>query len=591
MPDPITFVSLQELGHPKPRIEEAIQLVRTLNKEAALTLVTRINVDLCLAGLSRDPETRNKTQERIISNIISERRLNELKEKVRAARVDQRPLVHRAQLLLAIKLILAFAQDNGGNQFRTRDEGDVLGELALIINSLFDFENLRGLDAPTLAREVAAQMSPLFELNNPEPLGNGMIRMHTMLGELYTPHSWQKVLRTDVPNVAGQLERIFTIATGMNFTEAQDLTFAIHAFYNGHAAEILAGTKDLVMRPDHADNAVSARWLRRCLDNASFDLDTVRVDSVDRGRPYLLDYTLLRQYPIWRINPDQYVCIDPYFVVERLVGGTYWTIINALAGPTPEDAARTLACSRLWGRLFEAYVLRTLADIYGTSPLSPYRPQPCYDDGEEAFDASIQIGTTLIVVQIKGLYTPLQAKASGTGTEFFAGINDKFGIERGAALEQHVRNIGLVFARDAARRRHIDTIPRDHVRSIIPVVITQEPLLRFGLVTNVLADAFAAALAAGEPLLGDIAVHHPIFLAIDELASLAPYLIVGDLSLAEALRVKGRGAELLSFWEAFRQEYLVSGKLPHRDNHLLEERWHELSTAALERFANGYYGQ
>ena len=37
-------------------------------------------------------------------------------------------------------------------------------------------------DAPTLAREVAAQMSPLFELNNPEPLGNGMIRMHTMLG-------------------------------------------------------------------------------------------------------------------------------------------------------------------------------------------------------------------------------------------------------------------------------------------------------------------------------------------------------------------------------------------------------------------------
>jgi hypothetical protein len=186
MPDPITFVSLQELGHPKPRIEDAIQLVRTLNKEAALTLVTRMNVDLCLAGLSRDPETRNKTQERIISNIIAERRLNELKEKVRAARVDQRPLVHRAQLLLAIKLILAFAQDNGGNQFRTRDERDVLGELALIINSLFDFENLRGLDAPTLAREVAAQMSPLFELNNPEPLGNGMIRMHTMLGELYT---------------------------------------------------------------------------------------------------------------------------------------------------------------------------------------------------------------------------------------------------------------------------------------------------------------------------------------------------------------------------------------------------------------------
>src|SRR5688572_25566777 len=107
-----------------------------------------MNVDLCLAGLSRDPQTRNKTQERIISNIIAERRLNELKEKVRTARVDQHPLVHRAQLLLAIKLILAFAQDNAETSFVPVMNATSWENWQLITNSLFDFENLTGLDAP-----------------------------------------------------------------------------------------------------------------------------------------------------------------------------------------------------------------------------------------------------------------------------------------------------------------------------------------------------------------------------------------------------------------------------------------------------------
>ena len=49
MPEPITFVSLQELGYPKPTVADAVQLVRPLNKRAALTLLARLNVDLCLA--------------------------------------------------------------------------------------------------------------------------------------------------------------------------------------------------------------------------------------------------------------------------------------------------------------------------------------------------------------------------------------------------------------------------------------------------------------------------------------------------------------------------------------------------------------
>jgi hypothetical protein len=234
--------------------------------------------------------------------------------------------------------------------------------------------------------------------------------------------------------------------------------------------------------------------------------------------------------------------------------------------------------------------LRTFIDIYGDSPLSPYRPHPSYEDGEEAFDAIVQADTTLILVQIKGLYTLVQAKTSGTGDAFFAGINDKFGLEHGGALEQHLRNIVAVFARDSARRRTVTTIPVTQVRSLIPVVITQEPLLRFGLVTKILADAFMTAVAEAEPLVDTVTVQRPVFVSIDELESLVPYLVAGDLTLVQALRVKtGNTHPLLSFWEAFQEEYLLSGRLSRRENQLLKARFSAISSAALQRFEMGYY--
>jgi hypothetical protein len=117
-------------------------------------------------------------------------------------------------------------------------------------------------------------------------------------------------------------------------------------------------------------------------------------------------------------------------------------------------------------------------------------------------------------------------------------------------------------------------------------------LLRFGLVTTILADVFLAAVAQAEPLIGNVTVQRPVFVSVDELESLAPYLLAGDLTLGQALRVKtGNAQQLLSFWEAFRQEYLTPGKLQHRDNLLVEARFAAIGEAALRRFETGCYGQ
>lgn len=67
-----------------------------------------------------------------------------------------------------MKLIALFGTPTGGNTLDRRDDLDVIGELTLIINSMFDFESFEAArDDQGRISEVAMQMRPLFELNNP----------------------------------------------------------------------------------------------------------------------------------------------------------------------------------------------------------------------------------------------------------------------------------------------------------------------------------------------------------------------------------------------------------------------------------------
>jgi hypothetical protein len=110
----------------KPRIEDAIAIAKTLNREAALTVLARFNIDSCLATIGGNPSIRSDVQSKIISQTISERRRQELAEKLQGSKLHERPLVHRAQLLVAMKLVMAFGKDSGGNKLERRDDLDNL---------------------------------------------------------------------------------------------------------------------------------------------------------------------------------------------------------------------------------------------------------------------------------------------------------------------------------------------------------------------------------------------------------------------------------------------------------------------------------
>jgi hypothetical protein len=80
--------------------------------------------------------------------------------------------------MAALRLVAAYAQAEGGNKLESRDDFDVLGELALILNSVRDpaGEQLTPCD-------IGAQIAPSREIENHPDLGLTLVRIERMLIE------------------------------------------------------------------------------------------------------------------------------------------------------------------------------------------------------------------------------------------------------------------------------------------------------------------------------------------------------------------------------------------------------------------------
>jgi hypothetical protein len=128
-------------------------------------LLVRFNIEVALGQLGRSGPLQNEIQRQIIGQIISVKRLRQFRERFGDIRVDERPLMHHAQILTMLRLVIAFGDPVGGNALLARDDFDAIGELALTVNSLFDFGAIATLkDELAVAKQVASELGPGFEV-------------------------------------------------------------------------------------------------------------------------------------------------------------------------------------------------------------------------------------------------------------------------------------------------------------------------------------------------------------------------------------------------------------------------------------------
>ena len=473
-----SFVSLDELGYPRASVREVVQMARRVNRDAGLVVLGMFNLVQSMATaegvLTGRFDARVEAQERLLAQSLSARRLLELRDKLGAASLLDRPLLHRAQLLVTIKLIARYGRPVGGIDFARRDDLDLVGEMALAINSLYDF----GVSSSEPAHSIAAALAPTLELENPPRPDRSLVRTEFMLEA-----AMQRAAATNP--LARNLERIFVLMTGLNFEQFRDMTFAVFSFYGGRKITDMIAHQALAhLNPLSAENIVSARHLRGFLRHVSVAFGEIpgMAEPAHEGARYLLDMTPFRRTPVWRFADDDFFCLDPAFLLERLGPGFYWSVMDAL------DDERRRDFSSLWGLLFQEYALELLRVVY--PPQSNILvSQPHFETpNEEAFDAILDFGGGIIALEIKGPLIPIAAKYSGDPADFFAGIDSKFGDVEGGAVRQLAVNLKHAFSSHPSRR--LRGFPDRHLQEIFPVVVVQDPILKLGLSTKPLVQSF-----------------------------------------------------------------------------------------------------
>lgn len=581
-------IDLPLIGDPKPSFREVVQIAKRINRDLGTKMLAQMNLFLAVAAiqedLERDNHARWKIQERLIATTVSEERLQQLKHHLRAAHLRENVIFHRAQLLAAIKLVALFGDPVAGNKLESREDLNVVTELALAINSLLNFGPIPdGTEA--VVRHLAPQLAPARELENVPRIDHAIVRSHLMLGPILDA-------KRDLP-LASELEQLFVFLTrGFAFEPFQNVLFGAFAYFQSLSlTDLPKFQREAFMNPHAPNNIIAGPLLEQFLANLALDAGDIPglVPAIKDERALFFDQTFFRANPVWRYSPEHYLCVDLCFVVEKLASGFYWAVNKALAVDDSQSSrSRTYSFSRLWGRLFEDYVIQQLSTAYPAASRqlveTPFFEQPY----EEAFDAIVLEGANAIVIQIKGTFVRSEAKYSGHFEPFFRGISEKFGNLPGAAIRQLVSSTRNTFC--LPRRRRLPTVPVKEIRVVWPVIIALEPIMGFGLSSRLIIERFVHRARKVIPQ-AYTSIRPPVLLEIEDLEVLIPHLIAGEFTFTDVLREKlGEDqTHIYSFHDFYWGHFVPSRKLPFKKNPLIEGLYHDLGERSLDRFRSGLF--
>jgi len=572
----LAHISIDQLGYRRASIRDVVQLATGLNREAALIILGIYNLSLSLASVRTATlgtlADRYEAQRALFRLSLSETRLTEIKAHFGDAQLLRVPLFHRQQLLTLIKLVAKFGRGAGGNRLQKRDDFNVLGELALLTNSLWTISS----NDEDAGDRIAPDLAVSFEVENPPSIAESMMLAASVLGTHLDSIKIHDAF-------ARRLEQTFVFSTGLNFQELLDLTFAVWSYYSSMpVTALIEDQRKAHFNPLNPDNIIAGRHLRRILDTQAIvfgEVPGVQFGNADSVR-FRYNHTPLRMKPFWKFGDDNYLCIDPAFLQEKLSSGVYWTIMNAL---DPEDGNHF---ARLWGRLFERQLWMILESIYASDRV--WRSPRYLDNGDEAFDAVLDYGSHLVVCQAKSTFVPVDAKYSGNSEVFFEGMESRYGDEPHAVLRQVRENLVSCFG--LAGRRVVEQIRGRKFREVIPIVVYQEPILEFGLVSRRFTTRFERELKDLLFVL-DLHVRPVVFIHISDFHLIAQYIRDGDFSLVDLLHSKlsDDPNHVLSLGEFFKERFRKSLPPSSKRDSAVTTFWQQYSDEALGRFRAGLY--
>lgn len=578
----VAAISFYDLGQRKPSPKELVEMAKRFNYEAAAAFLARLNVCLSLAMASSEDKLVLEAHKKLTENVLSSPRLQEIISTYGDKLYQSAILLNRAQLLSGIKLLALYAQREGGNTLETEVERHQVGEFALAINSFYGPD----IGEPNWpVGDVSVQLMASAELNNPEPILNGLVRTRCLLGPVLG--DYLEGLKGQVPRPP--FERIFTLLNGLNFRDFLDITLYLYVEQSRMLDELMSTDQMAYIDIRQPKRYVSGKNMANWAQSMAASLDDLPslVSGSEADIAFFFDMTIFRQFPLWQSGDDKYFLIDPMFLAERLSSyGFYWTVVNGLA----DDRLRyQFQC--LWGELVQEYVRQLLAESFPAEPQSFLRRPTYADDRSEVFDCAVLLGDGLIPIEIKGSVLPIADKYAAKAGPFYQGVAAKFGGDPGAAVEQLLRNIEHIFSAEHPRKS--TQIPSGHIRRMLPIVIVHDPIFRFGSLAKSLATEFTTGLRRLKirPPLECLEIYPFQLLTVEELERLQPYVQKRDFDLFDCVRSKAKEDPdyRLGLWEFITTKFLPATGIKPRANEKMIGRFEWLTKAQSWRVYRGDY--
>lgn len=527
------YITHAELKGRRATDEELSRLLQGITLRSCFLELGMINALLSLSDREKEYADIHRM---IMEYLLPAETLELVETKFPNESADTRPVFFRHQLLTLMKRVLAESPDEGveASGPLTEQLRHQLGEAAIVISDLLVAADQEEKLKASLAHddaldELLVQWLPTTELVNPPEELFALVRHNSYLSKL------SPSLSAQTTSTGEDLSSYFRRTNGIDPGTYAYLLHCISAYYRTQEIRDIA-RNTAKLRIDMGTVFSKMRLSRREID-AFFELTARSIDNLRelfRGRDAKLrpqyDFTPLREFPLVHISPTVVACVDYPFLIEKIAPGLYHTIVNRLPR-VDQDAFRAV-----WGYVFHNYVSDLFKGVYPPSSgrfldRAHFQTRSAY----EGFDGVLDYVDSLVLMEYKGGYLTLPAKYSGAIDTFMADFNTKFGCDRGAAIEQLVRKVELMFNQDRNARRGIQDLDIRAVRSAFPVVIVQDLALRSPLVNWKARQLFQQELAK-RAIDDQIAVRQLSLITIEELEFLLPYLEAGDLTMIEVLQ-------------------------------------------------------
>ena len=480
-----SFISPEDL-YPGREVtyQELSSLAATLNRDEALKFLGFVNLVLSAATtethLTNNLQPIHEVQTWLFREVVSESLLADLKAKFRDASLLDRPLLHRTQVLFAIRLVASHGDPLAGNSLKERRDFDAVGDLLFQINGLFRVDPPTSEAATSLW--IATQMGPMYKTENPPSIELSWPRIEELL---------MQRLPAAAPDPAEleRLERVSVFTTGFSTRAWIDLSWMLFSLW------AVLKFKDLMTNIGHGyfDPArphpiISTETLKTAVEGlgVSFAQLPTHLKIETYSRDALFDLTPFRIRPLWLMPDGLVTCVDAALLMERLGPHMFWGIMNSL-----DTSERRKQFTSMWGQAFENYCLDALSVIFKGKKWLYSRNPIDQVLNEEFADALAVRDDVVIIMECKGTFIRSGDKYSGSPGRFMRGLSQKFGCGKHGGVHQLVRGISRVWFRKEVG----PPIARPHaVSDVFPVLIVQDPVVNCGPVARVLSDRCWTAL-------------------------------------------------------------------------------------------------